>query len=95
VSEDPDKCECPYLRMAAQESRMAECGIIHSSEQWVGQDRIHVLLVAQARTEYGCKGPVQGRCPYYESYGSVKLGLDPNVPLLKPKIEDGQDHKYI
>lgn len=94
-STPPRKCtDCPFLRMVARAERMMECGIMPSKEEWAGKNRIAAIHVGVERDERGCDGPVRGSCRYSSEAGMADLMFDPNVPLLRRRIEDGQDHFY-
>lgn len=91
----PRKCtDCPFLRMAARAERMMECGILPSKEEWAGKNRIAAIHVGVERDERGCDGPVQGNCRYGSEASNVDVTFDPNIPLLKRRVKDGQDHFY-
>jgi hypothetical protein len=82
--------------MAAETERMASFGIIPSDDELSAQRRISVIIVGQIRAERGCKGPkTDGHCPFSASIWSTPLTTDPNIPLLRRPIDDGQDDRYI
>lgn len=91
------KCtDCPFLRMAARAEQMMKCGIVPSKEEWAAKYRLGAIHVGVERDERGCDGPVKGNeCRYVTEANNIEMTFDPNVPLLKPRIDDGQDHKYI
>lgn len=90
-----EQCECPLLKFAAQTERMAGWGIVPADGRDAVSTRINALTVGHLRAEHGCTGPRFNTCRYYYSSHGSSLVTDPNVPLLKRKLEDGQDHKYL
>jgi hypothetical protein len=89
------KCtDCPFLRMAARAERMMECGIIPTKEEWAGKNRVAAIHVGVERDERGCAGPVRGKCRFSDDANMAEVSFDPNVPLLKRRVDDGQDHFY-
>lgn len=95
----PDSlCKCPLLEMAAEQERMAQAGIIQSADNHAMNNRVNAILVGSLRQRYGCTGPknqFNHICRYYYETHNLALDTDPNVPLLKRPIKDGQDKKYI
>lgn len=94
-----EKCtNCPLLQMAAEVEQMAGCGIIPGNDDSSFQRRMIAIVIGRMRDQRGCSGPVgiASTCRYYyEAHSMPPMTLDPNVPLLKHRIEDGQDRKYI
>lgn len=88
-------CQCPYLQVAAATERMAGQGIIPADGPTVTSHRINAILVGQLRQEHGCPGTRFNTCRYYYTTMSSDLITDPNVPVLKRNIDDGQAKKYI
>lgn len=92
------KCrDCPLLRVAAEQERMAAVGILPDEDGWSFNNRIKAIQVGVMRDRDGCKGPQPGyyACPLANSQATVTYHPDPNVPLLRRKVDDGQDDKYL
>lgn len=91
-----DKCDCPLLKMAAETERMAGFGIISADDELAAQRRISIAVIGQIRAGRGCMGPkTDGNCPYAASVWNTPLTTDPNIPLLRRPIDDGQDERYL
>jgi hypothetical protein len=94
--ERKDKCDCPLLRMAAEIERMAGCGIVPAEGDSAMERRVAAIAIGKLRNERGCSGPsFGGACPHYYTKWDVDLTVDPNVPLLRRKVDDKQGHKYL
>lgn len=92
---EDDLCDCPLLKFHAQTERMASQGIISDGGDNSVSSRVNAITIGILRQENGCAGPRFNTCRYYYSAHGSNLMIDPNVPLLKRKIDDGQDHKYL
>ena len=94
VSEPVSKCDCPFLRMVARAERMMGCGILPGNEAWMAKSRVTAIHVGVERDERGCAGPVGTQCRLNYEASAIDIMFDPNIPVLKRRIEDGQDHFY-
>ena len=86
------KCDCPLLRMVARAERMMGCGILPGKEEWMAKSRVNAIHVAVERDERGCPGPAGITCYFSGEFADIMF--DPNIPILKRHVEDGQDHFY-
>ena len=88
-------CKCPLLRMAAEIKRLSGCGIVPAEGDSAMERRVTAIAVGRLRKERRCLGPRHGVCPYYYTKFDVDLAVDPNIPLLRRKVDDKQSHRYL
>lgn len=87
-------CKCPFLASAAELERMAGCGIIPTTAAYSVTTRVRAILIGTLRAQGKCPGLTKDNACPLDYAASVELDCDPNIPLLKRHVEDGQDHFY-
>ena len=99
MSEARSRCECPFLRTAAEIQRQAKFGLVVTNGRFTSGNLTEAFTVMALREDYGCDGPSRrdNRCPWSENlYHQVDLTPDERVPLIgKDKAGDKETGQYM